>query len=245
METPDNFEYLVAVVGYDIKGKEELVQLLHKGRDPQRVSPLRASRIRHIYFTNPSEIPRRLSSQTVPMVHSNPRATNAPAPWREASQIEKVGDEHKARLEEPDLEPVDDVLEEPESQELVPATDKPTLTYEHEPTEQEILAAMKIQGAYRRYRQRCDAQTRALGKELKAQTENIVFAKCLKNVYASTWRKTPYRTLYLWALPRLVVCLDKAMAIAHEFKNKTKRQLSKDSNDERLEELGLQLNNIK
>ncbi|KAF8439473.1 hypothetical protein L210DRAFT_870655 [Boletus edulis BED1] len=49
--------------------------------------------------------------------------------------------------------------------------------------------------------------------------------------------------LYLRVLPHLIVCLDKAISIAHEFKSKTKGLLLK-GDHERLEELAKQLNMI-
>ena len=264
MEAREN-EHLKAVVGNDIEAKvviEDLVQLLHKKRDPQR-APLRLPRITYIYFTNPSEIPSLLSPQFA-RTHSELRAEAQAFIPQNVPQIKKIEDEEKekARLEMPDVEVVDEVHEEPEPQEAGPATDEPVLIDGHEPTEQqisavkkiqaayrryrrncEISAARKIQAAYRRYRRRCEALTRAFGRGLKAQ-KYAVFAQCLKNVYASNWQKTPYRTLYLWAIPQLVICLDRVAAIAHKFKDKTKRQLSKE-NHERLEELGRQMNNIK
>ena len=235
------------VVDYDADAKvviEDLVQLLHKKRDPQRLPPLRLPRIQHIHFLNPSEIPSLLAAQFV-VARSDlradvpvfvPRAPRVP-------QTEGAKDEEKTQVEEPEAEPAEEENhEEPEPQELVP-TSEPVLSHEHEPTEEEILAAQKIQVAYRMYRKHHEAQTRAVGKGLKAQ-RNAIFIACLKNVYAFGWGRTPYRTLYLWALPRLVVCLDKAISVAHEFKSKTKGLLSK-GNHERLEELGRQMTMIK
>ncbi|KAF8554534.1 hypothetical protein OG21DRAFT_1462307 [Imleria badia] len=239
VQAHDN-EYLKVMVEYDAEAKvaiEDLVQLLHRRRDPMRVPPLRLPRIQHIQFENPSEIPSLLASQLV-MARSDLRI-DAPAfvsRLGHVSQVEKVEDEEKNQPEEPEVEPVDEVHEE--AQELAPATNEPVLSREHEPTGEEISAAEKIQATYRMYRKHREAQARAIGKGLKAK-RNTVFIACLKNVYASDWGRTPYRILYLWALPHLVVCLDKAISVAHEFKNKTKGLLSK-GDHERLEELGKQ-----
>ena len=237
-------EYLKVMVEYDVEARvviEDLVQLLHKQRS--RAPLLKLARIKHIHFTSPSEIPSLLASQLV-VARSELRAdvpAFVPRGGGYVSQTEKAEDEEKIQPEEPDVEPVDEVHEEP--QELAPAPNEPALIHEHEPTEQEISAAKKIQATYRTYRKHCDAQAHAIGRGLKAQ-RNTIFIACLKNAYASGWGRTPYRTLYLWALPRLIVCLDKVMAIAHEFKGKTKGLLLK-VNHERLEELGNQTNRIK
>jgi hypothetical protein len=102
--------------------------------------------------------------------------------------------------------------------------------------------AKKIQAAYRMYRKHHEAQARAVGKGSEAQ-RIAVYVACLRNVHASKWRKNSYRNLYLKALPYLVVCLDKVISIAHEFKKKTKGLLAK-GDHERLEELGKQMSNI-
>lgn len=238
-------EYLKVIVEYDAEAKvviEDLVQLLHKRRDSVKVPPLRLPRIQHIQFENPSEIPSLLASQLV-AARSDLRA-DAPAFVSRSvhvSQIERTEDEGKIQPEEPEVELVDEVHEEP--QELAPAPSEPVLSREHEPTKDEISAAEKIQATYRMYRKHLEAQARAIGKGLKAQ-RNTVFIACLKNVYGSDWGRTPYRTLYLWALPSLVVCLDKAISVAHEFKNKTKGLLLK-GDHERLEELGKETIRIK
>ncbi|KAI9566690.1 hypothetical protein HD554DRAFT_2315329 [Boletus coccyginus] len=237
-------EYLKVMVEYDADAKvviQDLVQLLHKQRDPSRGPPLRLQRIQHIYFANPSEIPSLLASQLV-LARSNLRA-DAPAFTSRvghALQSERAEDDDKTQLEEPEVDPEDEVHEDP--QELAPAPNEPALVREHEPTEEEIAAATKIQVTYRTYRKHHEAQTRAIGKGLKAQ-RNTIFLTCLKKVITANWRRTPYRTLYLWALPHLVVCLDKTISIAHELKSKTKGLLLK-GNHERLEELGKQSNRI-
>ncbi|KAI9462690.1 hypothetical protein HD554DRAFT_2175805 [Boletus coccyginus] len=238
-------EYLKVMVEYDTEAKvvvEDLVQLLNKQRDPRRAPPpLGLPRIQHIHFANPSEIPSLLASQLV-LARSDLRA-NAPvfAPRvGRALQLGKGEDEERAQSEEPEVEPVDEVHEEP--QELASAPNQPALVREHEPTGEEISAAEKIQATYRTYRKHHEAQTRAIGKGLKAQ-RNTIFIACLKNVYAADWGRTPYRTLYLWALPHLIVSLDKAISIAHEFKSKTKGLLLK-GNHEHLEELGKRTSRI-
>lgn len=220
VEAYDITDYLKAAVEYDNEAKvviEDVVQLLHKRRDPLRSRPLRMSRIKDIYFTSLSEVPALLSTQFVEALSELHLETPAVIP-RNVPQIEKV---------QPEVAPL--------------AADEPALVNDHEPTEQEILAAKKIQATYRRYCRRREAQTRAFGRGLEAQ-KNRAFAMCVKNVDASKWGKTPYRTLYLWALPRLVVCLDRAVEIAHDFKVKTKRQFSE--NHERLEERGMQISKI-
>ena len=237
------------MVDYDTDAKvviEDLVQLLHKQRDPQRLPPLRLPRIQHIHFLNPSEIPSLLAAQLV--VARSDLRVDAPTFVPRVAHVprtEGAKDEEKTQVEEPEVEPAEEEEnhEEPESQELAPTTSEPVLSHEHEPTEEEILAAEKIQVTYRMYRKHHEAQTRAVGKGLKAQ-RNTIFIACLKNVYGSEWGRTPYRTLYLWALPRLVVCLDKAISVAHEFKSKTKGLLLK-GDHERLEELGKQMTMIK
>ncbi|KAI9567008.1 P-loop containing nucleoside triphosphate hydrolase protein [Boletus coccyginus] len=114
---------------------------------------------------------------------------------------------------------------------------EPPLAGEHEFTGEEILAAEKIQAAYRTYRKHHAAQTCAIGKGSKAQ-RNTIFIACLRNVYVANWGRTPYRTLYLWALPHLVVCLDKAIFIANELKRKAIRLLLLKGDHKHLEELG-------
>jgi len=233
------------MVEYDADAKvviEDLVQLLHKQRDPSRGPPLRLPRIQHIYFANPSEIPSLLASQLV-LARSDLRADAPVFTSRVGHTLQrgKAEAEKKTQPEEPEVDPVDEVDEEP--QELAPASNEPALVREHEPTGEEIAAAEKIQATYRTYRKHHEAQTRAIGKGSKAQ-RNTIFIACLKNVYAANWGRTPYRTLYLWALPHLVVCLDKAISVAHEFKNKTKGLLLK-GDHERLEELGKRASRIK
>lgn len=238
-------EYLKVMVEYDAEARvviEDLVQLLHKQRDPKQAPPLKLPRIKHVYYTSPSEIPRLLASQLVVArsdLHANAAAFIPRSSY--VSQTEKVEDEEKVQPDEPDVELADDAHEEP--QELPPALNEPVLIRSHEPTEDEISAVKKIQVTYRTYRERRDALARAIGRGLQAQ-RNAIFIACLKNVYASGWGRTQYRTLYLWALPRLIVCLEKAMTIAHEFKGKTKDLLSKESH-ERLEELGKKTTEIK
>lgn len=230
---------------YDTDAKviiEDLVQLLHTRRDPLRRPPVRLPRIKHIHFTHPTEIPSLLASQLV-AARSNLHA-DVPAfvPRADAvSQIKGTEDEEKIQQEEPEVEPVDEVQEEP--QEIASVPDEHMLVHQHEPTEDEIWAANMIQATYRTYRNHREAQAQAIGRGLKAQ-RNTIFIACLKNVWAWSWGRTPYRTLYLWALPRLLVCLDKALAIAHEFKSKTKGLLLKESH-ERLEELGKQTNRMR
>ena len=230
----------------------DLVQLLHKQRDPMRAPPLRLPQIKNIHFTSPSEIPSLLTTPFVmarPELGAGPLVSNPRA--RDVSQTERAGDEEKVQQEEPEAEPVHEVHEElvdearekPELHELVPASDEPTLMCEHEPAEREVSAAEKIQVAYRFYRKRRATRARAIGGGLKAQ-RNTIFMACLKNVLDSKWGKTPYRTLYLWALPRLLVCIDRAIAIAHEIKGKTKNLLLKESH-ERLEELANQTTMMK
>ena len=239
-------EYLKVMVEYDADAKviiEDLVQLLHKRRNPLRTPLLRLPRIQHVYFEDPSEIPSLLASHLV-LVRSDPRADESTFPPRVGHapiEVHKAEDKEKAKPEEPEVDLVDEVHEE--LQELAPAPNQPALVRGHEPTGEEILAAGKIRAAYRTYRKHHEAQARAIGKGLKAQ-RNTIFIACLKNVYAANWGRTPYRNLYLWALPRLVVCLDKAISIAHELKSKTKGLLFKD-NHEHLEELGKQTSKIK
>jgi len=234
------------MVEYDTDAKvviEDLVQLLNKQRDPlQAPPPLRLPRIQHIYFSNPSEIVSLLAPHLV-LVRSGLRADEsifAPRVDHAPTEVDKTEDEEMAQPVEPEVDLVDEVHEEP--QELAPAPNEPALVREHEPTGEEILAAEKIQAAYRTYRKHHETQPPAIGRGLKAQ-RNTIFIACLKNVYAADWGKTPYRTLYLWALPHLIVCLDKAISIAHGFKGKIKGLLLK-RNHEHLEELGKQASRI-
>ena len=246
--------YLEAVVEYDTKAEvviQDLVQLLHERRDEKQPPPLRLPRIMDIHFKSPSEIPALLASRFVaahPGLGAEPPTSDPRA--GDVSQTERVEDEEKIGPEEPIVEPVDEVHEvppdevheEPEPRELTSGSDKLGLVREHEPTEQEISAIKRIQAVYRLYRKRRDNRARAI-RGLKAQ-QNIIFMACLRNVLASRWGKTPYRTLYLWALPHLVVCLDNAIAVAHEVKSKTKRQLL-EGNHDRLEDLAKQTTVIK
>ena len=120
---------------------------------------------------------------------------------------------------------------------------EPALVGEHAFTGEEILAAEKIQAAYRTYRKHHEAQTCAIGRGPKAQ-RNTIFIACLKNVYAASWGRTPYRTLYLWALPHLVVCLDKAISIVNDFRSQTIGLFLK-GNHKHLDELGKQASRVK
>ena len=185
-----------------------------------------------IHFTSSSDIPTLLAAQLV-AARSELRADVPTFVPRAGyiSQVEKVEDEENIQPEGPDVEPMEEFIEEP------------ALIREYKPTEEEISAAKKIQATYRFYRKRRATRARAIGGGLKAQ-RNTIFMACLKNVLDSKWGKTPYRTLYLWALPRLLVCIDRAIAIAHEVKGKTKNLLLKESH-ERLEELGNQTIMIK
>ena len=224
---------------------QDLVQLLHERRDEKQVPPLRLPRIMDIRFRSPSEILSLLGCQFV-VAFPGPRA-GAELPVSDpragdVSQTERVEDEEKIKPEEPAVEPVGEVHEEPEPQELAPASDEPAPIREHEATEREISAVKKIQATYRLYRQRHDSRARAIGG-LRAQ-QNTIFMACLKNVLDSKWGKNPYRTLYLWALPRLLVCVDEAVVIAQGVKKKTKSLLLKESH-ERLEELGNQTTTMK
>ena len=234
------------MVDYDTDAKvviEDLVQLHLKQRDPQRLPSLTLPRIQHIYFLNPSEIPSLLATR--PVMNRPDLRADVPATVPQVAhvpQTEGAKDEEKTQVEEPEVEPAEEESHE-EPQELTLTTSELVPSHEPEPTEEEILAAEKIQAAYRMYRKYHEARTRAVGKGLEAQ-RNTIFIACLKNVYASGWGRTPYRTLYLWALPRLIVCLDEAISVAHEFKNKTKGLFSKE-NHERLEELGKRMTMIK
>ena len=240
-------EYLKVMVEYDTDAKvviEDLVQLLHKQKGSHRAPPLRLRRIQNIDYANPSEIPSLLAAQLV-AARSDLRA-DAPAfvpRIVHVSRPETAEEEENTQPEEPEVVPEDEVHEE--AQELAPATNlnEPVLSREHEPTEDEISAAEKIQAAYRMYRKHREAQARAVGKGSQAQ-RNAVYVACLKNVLASQWRKNSYRDLYLKALPHLVVCLEKAISVAHEFKSKTKGLLAK-GDHERLEELGKQISSIR
>ncbi|KAF9242380.1 hypothetical protein BU15DRAFT_43965 [Melanogaster broomeanus] len=237
-------EYLKVMADYDDNVViTDLVHLVHKRGDPRlpQVSP----RIKQILYENPEDIPNLLASQLV-AARSDLRADAQPFIPQPAyvSQAEVTEDprEDDIQLEGPDSfpEPTDEMHEEP--QELPPVTDEPALIHGHDPTEEDIFAAQKIQAAFRTYRRHRDILARAVGSGAKAE-RNMVFVACLKNVYASSWQQTCYRRSYLWALPHLVVCLDRAIAIAHEFKGKTKGLLSKESH-ERLEELGRQRSEI-
>lgn len=228
-------DYLKVVVTYD-EGVviQDLVQLLHKRRISRH--PMRLPRLTHIHYENPLDIPSLVAPQLV-TARSDLRA-DAPTFVPRGGHTSQMEAAEELRVEgplpeEPEAEPVDEVYEEP--QDLPPVTNEPALIRVHEPTEEEISAAGAIQAAYRAYVKCREAQAHAVGRGLKAQT-NTVFIACLKNVYAFNWKQNTYRTLYLWALPHLVVCLDKAIAIAHETKVKTKGLLLKESH-ERLEEL--------
>ena len=181
---------------------------------------------------SPSDIPTLLAAQLV-AARSELRADVPTFVPRAGyiSQVEKVEDEENIQPEGPDVEPMEEFIEEP------------ALIREYKPTEEEISAAKKIQATYRTYRKHRDARVCAIGRGLKAQG-NLIFIACLKNVYTYKWARTPYRTLYLWALPRLIVCLDKAVVIAQEVKAKTKNVLLKESHD-RLEELAKRTTVIK
>ncbi|KAI9462689.1 hypothetical protein HD554DRAFT_2288449 [Boletus coccyginus] len=233
------------LVEYDADAKvaiEDLVQLLYgKRSNLRRAPPLRLPRTQRIYSANPSEIPSLSTSHPV-SVRPDPQAdesTFAPRVGHAPIEVDKTEDEEKVQFEEPEVNPVDEVHEEP--QELTSAPNEPALVREHEPTGEEISAAEKIQAAYRTYRKHHEAQSRAIGGGSKAQ-RNTIFIACLRNVYVANWGRSSYRTLYLWALPHLIVCLEKAISIAHEFKSKTKGLLKGDH--EHLEAFVKQMNEI-
>lgn len=238
-------DYLKVIVGYDEGAViQDLVQLLHKRKSEVLRRPMRLPRLTHIHYENPLDVPSLVAPQLV-TARSNLRVDvpafvprGAPSSQMEAAEKPRV---EESLPEEPEAEPLDEVYEEP--QDLPPVMNEPALIRAHEPTEEEMSAAGTVQAAYRTYVKRREAQTHAVGKGLKAQT-NMVFIACLKNVYAFEWQQNIYRTLYLWALPRLVVCLDKAIAIAHESKGKIKSLLSKE-NHERLEELMKRTTHVK
>ena len=232
------------MVEYDTDAKvviEDLAQLLHKQRGSHRAPPLRLPRIQNIHYANPSEIPSLLAAQLV-AARSDLRY-NVPAFVLQIIHVSQpeTAEEENTQPEEPEVVPEDEVHEE--AQEPAPATNEPVLSREHEPTEDEISAAKKIQAAYRMYRKHREAQARVVGKGSEAQ-RNAVYVACLRNVHTSQWRKNPYRDLYLRALPHLVVCLDKAISVAREFKKKTKGLLAK-GDHERLKELGKQMSSIR
>ncbi|KIJ21330.1 hypothetical protein PAXINDRAFT_164864 [Paxillus involutus ATCC 200175] len=235
--------YLKVMVDYDENVViEDLVHLVPKRWDPRppQISP----RIKQILYENPKDIPNLLASQ--PAAARSDLRVDAqasviqPVYVSQTDVIEDPRDDIQSEGPDSSLDPVDEMHEEPE--ELAPVTDEPALICAHDPTEEESSAAQKIQATYRRYRRRRDILARAVGSGMKGE-RNIVFIACLKNVYASSWQRSPYRNRYLWALPHLVVCLDKAIAIAHEFKGKTKGLLLKERH-ERLEELGRQRSEI-
>lgn len=236
-------EYLKVIVTYDAGViTQDLVQLLHKRRTSRR--PPQLPRVTNIHYENPSDIPSLVAPQLV-MARSTLRA-DAPAFVPQGGRSSQTEAAEEPRVEEPlpeepEVEPVDEVYEEP--QDLPPVMNEPALIRAHEPTAEEVLAAETIQATYRTYCKRREARAHAVGSGLKAQRHKV-FIACLKNVYASKWRRTPYRTLYLWALPHLVVCLDQAIDIAHKFKGKTKGLILSESH-ERLEELMKQTNMIK
>ncbi|KAF8139769.1 hypothetical protein EV363DRAFT_1310578 [Boletus edulis] len=228
-------DYLKVIVNYDAGVViQDLVQLLHKRRVGR---PVRLLRLTHIYYENPLDIPSLVAPQLV-KARSNLRA-DAPTFTPRGVHTSHVEVAEEPAVEEPlpeehEAKPVDEVEKEP--QDLPPATNAPALIRAHEFTEAETAAVVTIQAAYRTYYKRREAQARAIGRGLTAQ-RNAIFIECWRNVCAFNWKKTPYRTLYLWALPRLIVCLDKAISTAHEFKRKIKGLLLK-ADHERLEELG-------
>ncbi|KAF8837940.1 hypothetical protein BDN67DRAFT_908328 [Paxillus ammoniavirescens] len=235
--------YLRVMADYDANVViEDLVHLVHKRLDPR---PLQMSpRIKQIIYENPEDIPHLLASQLaaarVDLRIDAQASVIQPVYVSQTDVIEDPRDDVQSEGPDPFLDPADEMHEEPE--ELAPVTDEPTLICGHDPSEEESSAVQKIQVAYRSYRRRRDILARAVGSGMKAE-RSIVFIACLKNVYASNWQRSPYRNRYLWALPHLVVCLDKAIAIAHEFKGRTKGLLLKERH-ERLEELGRQRSEI-
>ncbi|KAF8439470.1 hypothetical protein L210DRAFT_3480852 [Boletus edulis BED1] len=228
-------DYLKVIVNYDAGVViQDLVQLLHKRRVGR---PVRLLRLTHIYYENPLDIPSLVAPQLV-KARSNLRA-DAPTFTPRGVHTSHVEVAEEPAVEEPlpeehEVKPVDEVEKEP--QDFPPATNEPALIRAHEFTVAETAAVATIQAAYRAYYKRREAQARAIGRGLTAQ-RNAIFIECWRNVCAFNWKKTPYRTLYLWALPRLIVCLDKAISTAHEFKRKIKGLLLK-ADHERLEELG-------
>ncbi|KIJ60080.1 hypothetical protein HYDPIDRAFT_117540 [Hydnomerulius pinastri MD-312] len=234
-------DYLRVIVAYGEKVViEDLVQLVHKKKNPRppQISP----RVKQILFEKTEDIPGLLASQLV-VARSElrigapafvPQVAYAPQAVEESHE----GADDVAAYESLDQE--DEAHEEP--QELAPAADEPDLIREHESTEEEVAAARTIQAAYRKYRRHRDHLARSIGTGAKAE-RNTIFVACLKNVVASNWQRGWYSLRYLWALPHLVWCLDKAITVAHEHKAKTKGLLSKESHS-RLEELGRQRSEI-
>lgn len=226
-------EYVKTIVEYDtgIKGVTmDLVELLH---NPTLVSA--SPRIKHIWFTDPSELPSLVVSPSA-VARSNASRQMQPSATRSIQAPRREAPEQKIQ-QEPKVELVKEVHEEP--QELAP--EEPMLTLEQVHVE-ETSAAVRIQAAYRGYSTRRET-TFPIVRESDTQ-RNAIFIICLQNLYASGWERTAYRNLYLWALPRLVVCLDRVIGIAHEFKDKTKRSYS-ESSDERLEQVKKQMDMIR
>ncbi|KIJ60100.1 hypothetical protein HYDPIDRAFT_32524 [Hydnomerulius pinastri MD-312] len=218
---------------------EDLVQLVHKKNPrPPQISP----HVKQIVFEKAEDIPGLLASQLV-AARSELRI-GAPAFVHQvayASQaVEESHEDADDAAANKSLDQADEAHEEP--QELAPVADEPDLIREYESTEEEVAAARTIQAAYRKYRKHRDHLARSIGTGDKAE-RNTIFIACLKNVVASNWQRSWYSLRYLWALPHLVLCLDKGITVAYKHKDKTKGLLSKESHV-RLEELVRQISEI-
>ncbi|KIJ60092.1 hypothetical protein HYDPIDRAFT_32519 [Hydnomerulius pinastri MD-312] len=233
-------QYLEVMLAYD-EGVviEDLVHLVQKRKVPR--APQISPRIKQIVFEKPEEIPNLLASQLV-AARSDLRV-EAPTfvPQRAYIPEAVVADSREEDIQEEEREEVLDQADETHEQPhgLTLLTNEPELIREHKSTEEEISAAHKIQAVYRKYR---DQKARSIGTGATAQ-RNTLFIACLRNVFSYNWQRGWYSPRYLWALPHLVLCLDKAITIAHEHKAKTKGLLSEESHS-RLEELGRQRSEI-
>ncbi|KIJ60090.1 hypothetical protein HYDPIDRAFT_99369 [Hydnomerulius pinastri MD-312] len=234
-------DYLRVILAYGEKVLiEDLVHLVHKKKDPRppQISP----RVKQIVFEKAEDIPGLLASQLV--VARSELRIDAPAFVPQVAYAPQAVEERHEGADDAaayeSLDQEDEAHEEP--QDLAPVADEPDLIREHESTEEEVAAARTIQAAYRKYHKHRDHLARSIGTGDKAE-RNTIFIACLKNVVASKWQRSWYSLRYLWALPHIVLCLDKAITIAHKHKDKTKGLLSKESHS-RLEELGRQRSEI-
>ncbi|KIJ59804.1 hypothetical protein HYDPIDRAFT_118051 [Hydnomerulius pinastri MD-312] len=252
-------DYLRVILTYGEKVViEDLVQLVHKKKNPRppQISP----RVKQIVFEKAEDIPGLLAPQLV-AARSELRV-DAPAFVPQVAHPPQAVEESHEDADDAAAEP--DLLQEHENTEEEVAAartiqaayrkyrkhrdqadeahEEPDLIREQESTEEEVAAARTIQVAYRKYRKHQDHLARTIRIGAKAE-RNTIFIACWKNVVVSKWQRGWYYLRYLWALPHLVWCLDKAITAAHEHKAKTKGLLSKESHA-RLEELGRQRSEI-
>lgn len=196
---------------------DEMIRLVHSSRGPYGPS----FGVRTVVYGTLDEIPGLLgtssdqsmgSAQAFPEAHIGALITE-----RREEQDDAQG--------ESDSES-DDQFEgqQPNPDEAAPV-EMPKLPEPVEPTQEEQLAAAKIQDAFRKL----IARRRRVSKGRLADTLSRFFFACTKS--AANVAQGKYLKLFLGPLPHILVCLDIANTDMHGYKTRTKKQLSNQPED--------------